>query len=117
MQTHRFVTVRAAFVAAAFSLAAITASGSFAADAPARPNGANTAAKKPGTAKPVLGDILQGTDIRKKPGTSKPVVGDILEGTNIRKKPGAANAPTKPGAGKRKIESPRDISSGQATGK
>ena len=117
MQTHSFVTVRAAFVAAAFSLAAITASGSFAADAPARPNGANTAAKKPGTAKPVLGDILQGTDIRKKPGTSKPVVGDILDGTNIRKKPGAANAPTKPGAGKRKIESPRDISSGQATGK
>ena len=117
MQTHSFVTVRATFVAAAFSLAAITASGSFAADAPARPNGANTAAKKPGTAKPVLGDILQGTDIRKKPGTSKPVVGDILDGTNIRKKPGAANAPTKPGAGKRKIESPRDISSGQATGK
>ena len=117
MQTHSFVTVRAAFVAAAFSLAAITASGSFAADAPARPNGANTAAKKPGTAKPVLGDILQGTDILKKPGTSKPVVGAILDGTNIRKKPGAANAPTKPGAGKRKIESPRDISSGQATGK
>ena len=117
MQTHSFVTVRTAFVAAAFSLAAITTSGSFAADAPARPNGANTAAKKPGTAKPVLGDILQGTDIRKKPGTSKPVVGDILDGTNIRKKPGAANAPTKPGAGKRKIESPRDISSGQATGK
>ncbi|MEQ1593953.1 MAG: hypothetical protein ABL985_02535 [Casimicrobium sp.] len=117
MQTHRFVTVRTVFVAAAFSLTAITASGSFAADAPARPNAANTAAKKPGTAKPVLGDILQGTDIRKKPDTAKPVVGDILEGTNIRKTPGAANAPTKPGAGKRKIESPRDISSGQATGK
>ena len=97
MQTHSFVTFRTAFVAAAFSVAAITTSGSFAADAPARPNGANTAAKKPGAAKPIIGDILQGTD--------------------IRKKPGAANAPTKPGAGKRKIESPRDISSGQATGK
>ena len=117
MQTHSFVTVRTAFVAAAFSLAAITTSGSFAADAPARPNGANTAAKKPGTAKPIVGDIIDGTNIRKKPGTAKPVLGDILQGTDIRKKPGAANAPTKPGAGKRKIESPRDISSGQATGK
>ncbi len=97
MQTHRFVTVRTVLVAAALSLTSLTTSGSFAADAPARPNAANTAAKQPGAA--------------------KPIIGDILEGTNIRKKPGAANAPTKPGASKRKIESPRDISSGQATGK
>ena len=44
---------------------------------------AAAAAKSPGAQKPIIGDILQGTDIRRN--NPKPVVGDILDGTNIRR--------------------------------
>ncbi|MBL8309530.1 MAG: hypothetical protein JNL19_03810 [Burkholderiales bacterium] len=123
MPISRIATVRTSIVAATFSLATLTTSASFAADAPARPANANAnaAAKKPGTAKPIVGDMIDGTNIRKKPSTPKPVIGDILEGTNIRKQPGAggpkAKANPKPGNGQRRVDSPRDSQSGLATGK
>lgn len=123
-------TVVALITAAGFATT-LCIPASFAVDSPARPAAANAAAKKPGTAKPIVGDILDGTNIRKKPGAGaaatqhpgapKPIIGDILEGTNIRKKPGNGANATKPTAnqakGQRRIESPRDSASGLATGK
>ncbi len=126
MQTPRVTTLRqgrtlVALISAAFCAVTLYVPAAFATESPARPAAANAAAKKPGTAKPIVGDILEGTNIRKKPGTSKPVIGDILDGTNIRKKPGNGANATKPnanqGKGQRRIESPRDSASGLATGK
>lgn len=106
MQTPRVTTLRqgrtlVALVAAASCAVTLYVPASFATESPARPAAANAAAKKPGTAKPILGDILQGTDIRKKPGS----------GANATK-PNANQ-----GKGQRRIESPRDSASGLATGK
>ena len=60
----------------------------------------------PGAPKPVIGDILEGTNIRQQqpgqaannPGAPKPIIGDILQGTDIRQQqPGqVANNPGAP---------------------
>jgi hypothetical protein len=106
MQTPRVTTLRqgrtqAALIAAALCAVTLYVPAAFATESPARPAAANAAAKKPGTAKPVIGDILEGTNIRKKPGN----------GANATK-PNANQ-----GKGQRRIESPRDSASGLATGK
>ncbi len=48
----------------------------------------------PGAPKTIIGDILDGTNIKSqssgKPDVKKPIIGDILEGTNIRKKGGVS---------------------------